>query len=73
MGKAKDLEIIKQLYDLGLLFDMVTTCNLVAAAFHTIAARNLPTVALNALSPADVLSDSFQHRLPHRHPRLWLR
>jgi hypothetical protein len=58
-GKYKDLEIIKQLYDLGLLFDIVTDMSLVAATFHTIAARELAYRGLNEFSPADVLVDSF--------------
>jgi hypothetical protein len=58
-GKNKDLEIIKQLYDLGLLFDIATNLNLVATTFHTIATRELAYRGLNAISPADVLTDSF--------------
>jgi len=58
-GKNKDLEIIKQLYDLGLLFDVVSNMNLVAVTFHTIAARELAYRGLNTLSTADVLADSF--------------
>ena len=58
-GKNKDLEISKQLYDVGLLFDVVTDVNLVAATFHTIAARELAYRGQSAISTADVLSDSF--------------
>src|SRR4030066_1749153 len=58
-GKNKDLEIIKQLYDLGLLFDIATNLNLVAPTFHTIATRELAYRRLNAISHADVLADSF--------------
>src|SRR4030042_126038 len=58
-GKNKDLEIIKQLYDLGLLFDIATNPILVATTFHTIATRELAYRGLNAISPADVLTDSF--------------
>ncbi len=58
-GKNKDLEIIKQLYDLGLLFDVITDMNLVAATFHTIAARELVYRGQSAKSTADVLADSF--------------
>jgi hypothetical protein len=57
-GKNKDLEIIKQLYDLGLLFDIATNLNLVATTFHTIATRELAYRRLNTISPADVLADS---------------
>ena len=58
-GKNKDLEIIKQLYDLGLLFDIATNLILVATTFHTFASRELAYRGLNAISPADVLADSF--------------
>ena len=58
-GKNKDLDIIKPLYDLGLLFDIATNLNLVATTFHTIAPRELAYRRLNAISPADVLADSF--------------
>jgi hypothetical protein len=58
-GKNKDLEIIKQLYDLGLLFDIATNLDLIAATFHTIVTRELAYRGLNALSPVDVLADSF--------------
>lgn len=58
-GKDKELEIIKQLYDLGLLFDMVHDLGLVAGTFHTIADQELAYRGLHHLSTANVLADSF--------------
>lgn len=58
-GKDKQLEIIKQLYDLGLLFDVVHDLDLVAGTFHTIADQELAYRGLRHLSTANVLSDSF--------------
>jgi hypothetical protein len=57
-GKNKDLEIAKQLYDLGLLFDMIIDMNLVATTFHILAAKELIYRRRNALSTSDVLEDS---------------
>jgi hypothetical protein len=58
-GKDKELEISKQLYDLGLLFDAVHDMRLVADAFHTIADQELAYRGLHHLSTANVLADSF--------------
>ena len=59
IGKDKDLEIIKQLYDIGQLFDVVSGMNLIAATFNTIAAKELAYRGRNSLSIADVLTDIF--------------
>ena len=59
-GKNKDLEIAIQLYDLGLLFDMITDMNLVATTFYTLAAKELIYRGRNALSTTDVLEGSFR-------------
>jgi len=58
-GKNKELEIIKQLYDLGLLFNIAKDINLVVTTFHTIATRELAYRGLTSLSPMDVLEDNF--------------
>jgi len=58
-GKDKDLEIIKQLYDVGLLFDVIFDMDLVAETFYTIAAKELSYRGENSLSTADVLTDIF--------------
>jgi hypothetical protein len=57
-GKDKELEIIKQLYDLGLLFDVIRDMRLVSTTFHTIAKQEL-AYRKRALSTGDVLADSF--------------
>lgn len=59
-GNEKDLEIIKQLFDIGLLFDEISDINLVAETFHTIATKELFYRGLNSLLPIDVLVDSFE-------------
>jgi len=58
-GKNKELEIIKQLYDIGLLFNIATDLDLVSATFHTIVTRELTYRGLKAITPAEVLADSF--------------
>jgi len=58
-GKDKELEISKQLYDLGLLFDVVHDMRLVSDTFHTIADQELAYRGLRHLSTANVLADSF--------------
>jgi len=59
-GKDKELEISKQLYDLGLLFDVVHDMRLVSDTFHTIADQELAYRGLRHLSTANVLADSFE-------------
>lgn len=53
----KDLQIIKQLHDIGLLFNIVSDINLVRDTFHNIAAIELAFRGLKNLSSDDVLSD----------------
>lgn len=59
-GKNKDLEIAKQLYDLGLLFDRILDMNMVGTTFQTIAVKELNYRGLSNFSVTDVLEDSFQ-------------
>ncbi len=59
-GKHKELEIIKQLYDIGLLFDVVTDVDLIRRTFHAIASKEIAYRKLASLSTADVLSDIFE-------------
>ena len=40
--KHKELEIIKQLYDIGLLFNVVTDVGLIGKSFHTVASKEWP-------------------------------
>jgi hypothetical protein len=58
-GKKKELEIIKQLFDVGLLFDVAENVALVGAAFEGIASKELAYRDLTHLSPRDVLQDIF--------------
>jgi hypothetical protein len=58
-GKDKDLEIIKQLYDIGLLFDSVNDLKMVAETFHSVATKELIYRRQSLLSPAGVLTDCF--------------
>ena len=69
-GKDKELEISKQLYDLGLLFDVVHDMRLVSDTFHTIADQELAYRGLRHLSTANVLVDMFRNSLPDRDARL---
>ena len=58
-GKDKELEIIKQLYDLGLLFNVIHDPTLIAGTFHAIANQELAYRDLSHFSTASVLADSF--------------
>lgn len=58
-GLDKELEIAKQLFDIGLLFDVAGDVGLVSATFETIAAQELVYRALNELTNFDVLRDAF--------------
>lgn len=57
-GKDKELEIIKQLYDLGLLFDVIQDMRLVSTTFHTIAEQEI-AYREQGVSTKAVLADSF--------------
>lgn len=58
--KRKELEIIKQLYDIGLLFDVVADVDLIGKTFHTVAAKEIAYRNLKSLSTVDVLTDIFE-------------
>ena len=58
-GLGKELDIAKQLFDIGLLFDVAGDIELVSVAFETIAAQELIYRALNNLTILDVLRDAF--------------
>jgi hypothetical protein len=58
-GLNKELEITKQLFDIGLLFDVVSNMELVSTTFEAIAAQELVYRALNELKILDVLQDAF--------------
>lgn len=59
-NSSKELEIIKQLYDIGVLFDEVVDINLVAETFHIVASKELAYRELTTLSTDDVLTDIFE-------------
>lgn len=56
-GKGKELEIIKQLYDLGNLFNDIRSLQEVANSFFAFAAQEIAYRGLN-IKPADILWDS---------------
>ena len=56
----KELEIIKQLYDIGLLFNEVVDMNLVTETFQIVSAKELAYRELSTLSTDDVLTDIFE-------------
>jgi len=56
-GKGKELEIIKQLFDLGHLFDQIQTVEIAAASFSTFARQEAAYRNLT-ITPQDILQDS---------------
>ena len=61
-GKGKEIEIIKQLYDVGNLFDHITEIESVSTVFETISTAELGYRALK-LKVADVLDDIWETSL----------
>lgn len=58
-GVNKELEMAKQLFDIAVLFDVITDIEIVATAFNNIASQELAYRALNELTPEDILVDAF--------------
>ena len=58
-GAGKELEIAKQLFDIGTLFDVAIDVSLVGQAFENVAATQLAYRGLRKLKPADILQDAF--------------
>jgi hypothetical protein len=58
-GMGKEIEMAKQLFDIGTLFDVVSDVDLIHETFEGIAAKELVFRGLPNLVPADVLLDSF--------------
>jgi predicted nucleotidyltransferase component of viral defense system len=56
-GKGKEIEIIKQLFDIGHLFDMVSDIKIVSDVFEKFAKTELNYRDLSSLSHSDVLDD----------------
>lgn len=58
-GVGKELEIIKQLYDVSRLFELFDNINVVKNSFNSIAEKELEYRGLTDLEPGDVLDDIF--------------
>jgi hypothetical protein len=58
-GAGKELEIAKQLFDIGTLFDEITDLGQVRQAFEKVVAVQLAYRDLRLHKPADVLQDAF--------------
>lgn len=58
-GVGKELEIIKQLYDVSRLFDLFNNINVVRNSFYSIAEKELQYRGLTELEPDNVLEDVF--------------
>lgn len=62
-GDSMSMEIIKQLYDVGNLFDNVNDIETIKITFKKLAETELAYRQMNALSYADVLEDIYQTAL----------
>lgn len=62
-GVDKELEIIKQLFDVSNLFDEITDINIVRQTFNRISENELEYRKMNALTTADVLQDIYETSL----------
>jgi hypothetical protein len=62
-GKGKEMEIIKQLFDIGNLFEVVTDLEVVRKTFYRIAHTELDYRCLEGMTPAEVLEDIHQTAL----------
>jgi hypothetical protein len=58
-GTGKGLEIAKQLFDIGTLFDAAADLRMVGLSFEHVAADQLAYRSLRKLKPADILQDAF--------------
>ncbi|PIV27479.1 MAG: hypothetical protein COS37_02725 [Anaerolineae bacterium CG03_land_8_20_14_0_80_58_20] len=59
LGAGRELEIAKQLFDIGILFDAAADLKLVGRVFENVASTQLAYRGLGKLTPADVLKDAF--------------
>ena len=62
-GRGKEVEIIKQLFDVGHLFDMIEDMAIVSEVFTQFAKTELAYRELTELNEEDVLNDIFQTAL----------
>jgi len=60
---SMSMEIIKQLYDIGNLFDVVKDIDIIKTTFSTFAATELTYRGIDGLNENDVLEDIFQTSL----------
>lgn len=60
---SRSMEIIKQLYDIGKLLDVVEDTEIIRATFHRFAKTELAYRNLNAHTASDVLEDIYQTAL----------
>jgi hypothetical protein len=58
-GAGKELEIAKQLFDIGTLFDAAADLSVVGQAFENVAFTQLAYRSLHEFKPADILQDAF--------------
>jgi hypothetical protein len=59
-GLGKDIEMAKQLFDIGALFDVASDVDLIRKTFEWTAVKELAYRGMPELAPTDVLLDSFQ-------------
>ncbi len=59
-GKNKELEMVKQLFDVAVLFDVVDDINLVRSTFDNIAPKELVYREMNEVTTDDVLWDTYR-------------
>jgi predicted nucleotidyltransferase component of viral defense system len=62
-GDSKSMEIIKQLYDIGNLFDEAEDLTTIKTAFHNIVKTEIQYRSLKKVTPPDVLNDIYQTAL----------
>lgn len=68
-GHGKAQEIIKQLFDVGILFDEVQQLDLVQEAYQATVAKEIAYRSLT-VTPADILTDTIQTGLQFAHLKL---
>lgn len=69
-GQGKEQEIIKQLFDVGILYDEVQQVELVQIAYQATVSKELAYRSLATTSPADVLTDTIRTGLHLAHFKL---
>lgn len=62
-GNSMSMEIVKQLYDIGNLVEVVTDLETIKATYHAIVKTEATYRKLHSTGPADVLEDTYQTAL----------